>query len=141
MSDNATSVGHDSGRRYLSPVTPLQLYIDGWISNDADAIAAAVTDDCIITECYGPVYRSRERVHQWATTWFAAGGVVHAWALTDHFTTSNREAAQWVFEYTWQGTRDTIEGSTIVTMSGGLVDSAREYQTTATRYDWSGVWR
>jgi hypothetical protein len=122
-------------------VTALDRYIAAWIANDAEAIAAAVLDDCVITECYGPVYRGRARVEQWARTWLGSGGVVHNWTVTDHFIAGDREAAQWLFEYTWQGTRDTIEGSTIATITNDLVASLREYQTTAPLYDWTGTWR
>ena len=40
-------------------MSALTEYIDAWIANDADRVAAAVAEDCIITECYGPVYRGR----------------------------------------------------------------------------------
>lgn len=122
-------------------MSPLTRYIDAWTANDADAIAAAVTDDCTITECYGPIYQGRARIRQWAQTWLNAGGIVHAWTITDHFTNDDREAAQWLFVYTWQGTHDTIEGSTIATAEQGLVTSLREYQTTAPLYEWTGSWR
>ncbi|MBO0813127.1 MAG: nuclear transport factor 2 family protein [Microlunatus sp.] len=122
-------------------MTPLQRYIDAWVGNDAAAIADAVFEDCVIIECYGPVYRGRGRVRQWAQAWFDAGGVVHSWAVTDHFATGDREAAQWRFECTWQGTRDAFEGSTIATVRGDLIASLREYRTTAALYEWSGTWR
>ena len=122
-------------------MTPLERYIDAWVKNDTTAITDAVVDDCVITECYGPVYRGRDRVRQWAEAWFGAGGVVHAWTITDRFGSADREAAQWRFDCTWQGHRDAFEGSTVATTRDGLITSLREYQTTASLYDWTGRWR
>ncbi|RGE22481.1 nuclear transport factor 2 family protein [Leucobacter sp. wl10] len=116
-------------------------YIDAWVANDADRIAATVTENCVITECYGPVYRGRSWVRRWAQDWFAAGGIVHRWDITDHFITADREVAQWAFVYTWGGQRSTFDGATIARCADGLVSELREYQTTATLYDWRGVWR
>ncbi|MFT4052038.1 MAG: nuclear transport factor 2 family protein [Microbacterium sp.] len=116
-------------------------YIDAWAEGDVDRIAATVAEDCVIAECYGPVYRGRGRVLQWAREWFAAGGVVHRWDVTDHFIAADRETAQWTFECTWAGRRSTFDGATIARVADGLVAELREYQTTAALYDWQGVWR
>ncbi|MFC0673851.1 nuclear transport factor 2 family protein [Brachybacterium hainanense] len=116
-------------------------YIDAWIANDAERIAGAVAQDCIITECYGPVYRGRDRVRDWARTWFSAGGIVHRWEITDHIVADHRETAQWSFECTWAGSRGSFEGATIARVADGLILELREYQTTAELYDWQGTWR
>ena len=116
-------------------------YIDAWVANDAESIAATVAENCVITECYGPVYRGRDWVLRWAQDWFTAGGIVHRWDITDHFITADREVAQWTFEYTWGGQRSTFDGSTIARIADGLVAELREYQTTAELYDWRGTWR
>lgn len=106
-------------------------YIDAWMAADIDAIAATVADDCVITECYGPVYRGRDMVVSWARAWFGAGGVVHRWEITDHVVTDDREVAQWSFEYTWQGERRSFEGASVARIEDLLIAEMREYQTTA----------
>lgn len=116
-------------------------YIDAWVAGDAERIAAGVTEDCVITECYGPVYRGRATVLRWARSWFAAGGVVHRWEVVDHVVARDREVAQWTFECTWDGERTAFDGATVARVSGGLVAELREYQTTAPLYDWNGAWR
>lgn len=105
------------------------------------SIVAAVTPNCVITECYGPVYRGRDHVRQWAEQWFAAGGRVHRWDVTSGFRCGEQEAAEWVFECTWMGERSQFEGASIVRFDGGLIAELREYQTTAPLYDWDGAWR
>ena len=122
-------------------MTPLLNYIDAWAANDADRIAAAVAAESVVTECYGPVYRGREKVRQWATEWFQAGGIVHRWTITDHFIADDREATQWEFECTWQGNRSSFEGASMSRSANGLILELREYQTTAPLYEWNGSWR
>lgn len=120
----------------------LTRYIEAWVANDADKIVESVAESCVIAECYGPVYRGRARVREWATAWFAAGGIVHAWTVTDHFEADGgRESAQWVFECTSGRTRTSFEGCTISASADGLIVSLREYQSTAELYDWTGTWR
>lgn len=125
----------------VGAVSVLAKYFDAWVANDANRIAATVAQDCVITECYGPVYHGRERVLEWGRAWFEAGGVVHRWEMTDYFATADREVAQWVFECTFDGNRSTFEGATIARVADGLVRELREYQTTAELYDWQGRWR
>lgn len=147
--DSGLVPGWPADGRLLHPAVPtivikvsaLADYADAWIAADIDRLAALVAEDCVITECYGPVYRGRERVRQWAEAWFGAGGVVHRWDTHDHFAADDREAAQWTFECTWAGERSTFDGATVARVRDGLVLELREYQTTAPLYDWSGTWR
>ena len=60
-------------------VTQLHTYIDAWRRHDVGAVLTTLTDDCVVIESYGPVYRGRPRVEQWMNAWFAAGGRVDAW--------------------------------------------------------------
>lgn len=122
-------------------MTALLAYIEAWVANDPERIAGSVAEDCTVTECYGPVYRGRARVQQWALAWFTAGGIVHRWEVTDHFILDDREAVQWVFECTWDGNKSTFEGASISRVRNGQVLELREYQTTAPLYEWDGAWR
>lgn len=121
-------------------MSALAEYMDAWVAADLERIAAAVAEECVITECYGPVYRGREWVRRWAEAWFGAGGVVHRWEVGDHFGTEDREVAQWTFECTWAGERGVFDGATVARVGGGLITELREYQTTAPLYDWRGTW-
>lgn len=122
-------------------VTTLLRYIESWVGGDPERIASTVTDDCVISECWGPIYRSRASVQQWAQAWFGAGGVIHRWEVTDHFRAEEREAAAWTFEYTWQGRHDVIAGASIASSSHGLLSRLSEFRTTAPGYNWAGEWR
>lgn len=119
----------------------LEQYVAAWVSQEPDRIANAVTIDCVITECYGPVYRGRDTVLRWAHAWFGAGGVVHAWDINDLIVAGDREVAQWTFDCTYGDVRSTFDGATVASTSGGLIRELREYQTTADLYTWDGTWR
>ncbi|KAB8163449.1 nuclear transport factor 2 family protein [Streptomyces sp. 3MP-14] len=103
-------------------------------------MASRARRDCADT-AWGPVYHGRDTVRRWAQKWFADGGVVHRWAVTDHFVAGDREVAQWTFECTWQGDRTAFDGATVARVADGRVVELREYQTTAPLYDWQGTWR
>ncbi|GAB3650132.1 nuclear transport factor 2 family protein [Glycomyces tarimensis] len=125
----------------MALMTALTEYIDAWKANDVDRITHAVIEDCVVTECNGPVYRGRDTVRKWAETWLGAGGVVHRWDITDHIATDDRETAEWVFECTWESVRHTFDGATVARSADGLIVVLREYETSAPLYDWNGTWR
>ena len=49
----------------------LEQYVEGWKSRHIEAVLDTLANDCVVTECYGPVYKGRDRVRQWMETWFA----------------------------------------------------------------------
>jgi ketosteroid isomerase-like protein len=95
----------------------------------------------MVIECYGPVYRGRQRVAQWMQAWFAAGGSVDDWRVTSMAETGDTQVAEWTFTCTWKGTRHTFDGATVVRIREGTIAYLREYATTAPLYDWTGTWR
>jgi ketosteroid isomerase-like protein len=116
-------------------------YIDGWRRHDVTAVLDTLTADCMITECYGPVYRGRARVEQWMRAWFGAGGTVDSWEVTWHGASSDFLVAEWRFGCTWQGDSEIFEGASAARLQGGKIAYLREYATTAPLYDWTGSWR
>jgi ketosteroid isomerase-like protein len=122
-------------------VTQLHTYIDAWRRHDVDAVLSTLTDDCVVIEAYGPVYRGRPRVKQWMHAWFAAGGRVDAWDITTHAASGEFLMAEWSFECTWRGQAGQFEGSSIARLHDDRIAYLREYATTAPLYDWTGTWR
>lgn len=57
-------------------------YIEAWRRHDVHGVLDTLAADCVIIECYGPVYRGRDRVEQWMRAWFGAGGSVDSWEVT-----------------------------------------------------------
>jgi ketosteroid isomerase-like protein len=122
-------------------VNALLEYIDGWRRHDIDAVLRTLADDCVITECYGPVYRGREVVDQWMRAWFGGGGSVDSWEVTWHGGTSEFVVAEWRFGSTWQGDSETFDGASVARLNGQKIAYLREYATTAPLYSWAGAWR
>lgn len=105
---------------YRRGMSALLAYIDAWVANDPERIAACVTHDAVVTESHGPEYRGRDAIAAWA----------HGWTVTGHLVAGDREAAQWTFECTFAGHRTVFEGATIARVRGGLVADLREYAAT-----------
>ncbi|HET6989462.1 MAG TPA: nuclear transport factor 2 family protein [Kribbella sp.] len=119
----------------------LHAYIDGWRRHDIPAVLETLTDDCVVIESYGPVYRGTARVEQWMNAWFNAGGTVDAWEITSSAAAGDTLVVEWHFECTWMGSVGGFDGSTIARLDRGRIGYLREYATTAELYDWSGTWR
>lgn len=115
-------------------------YVDAWKSNDTERIVATVTRDVVVTESYGPVYHGRERVRQWAETWFSRDRRVLDWVITNEFAVGDTIVAEWRFDHHEEGEDRSFEGSTIATARGGKIAALREYATTADLYTWEGEW-
>ena len=119
----------------------LRAYIDGWRNHDIPAVLATLADDCVVIECYGPVYRGRPRVEQRMKAWLAAGGVVLDWQITSSHAAHDVLVAEWSFTYVWQNDTSTFQGATIARQHGDKITYLREYATTAALYEWTGIWR
>lgn len=119
----------------------LQAYIDGWRRHDIPAVLATLTDDCVVIESYGPVYRGKARVEEWMGAWFAAGGSVDAWEITSEAVAGESLVVEWSFVCTWKGAPGAFDGSTVARLEHGRISYLREYATSAPLYDWTGTWR
>ncbi len=119
----------------------LHAYVDGWRRHDIPAVLETLTDDCVVIELYGPVYRGTARVEQWMNAWFGAGGIVDAWEITSSASAGDTLVVEWRFECTWKGSLGAFDGSTIARLDRGRIGYLREYATTAGLYDWTGTWR
>lgn len=73
--------------------------------------------------------------------WFAAGGTVTDWTITQEDTSPGVLVAEWTFSCIWQEEPATFEGATIARVTNDKITYLREYTTTADRYDWQGTWR
>jgi ketosteroid isomerase-like protein len=115
-------------------------YFEGWREHDQAKILDTLDPDCVIVECYGPVYRGTARVAQWLNAWFGEGNRVDRWDITSLLVGNGGVAVEWRFACTWHGTRAEFEGASIARFKGDKIVYLREYQTTAPLYDWEGVW-
>ena len=122
-------------------MTQLHAYIDAWRRHDIAGVLAALTEECVVIECYGPVYRGHARVKQWMRAWFDAGGSVDDWKIVSQEVAGDTLIAEWIFSCTSHGEAATFEGATIARLDGDKIAYLREYATSAPLYDWTGTWR
>ncbi|MHB9856673.1 nuclear transport factor 2 family protein [Streptomyces sp. YIM S03343] len=116
-------------------------YIQAWRRHDVAGVLATLTDDCVVVESYGPVYRGHDRVEQWMRRWFAEGGSVTDWNIVSETVTGDVLVMEWVFSCIWQSEAHTFERATIARLRGERIARLREYATTAPLYEWTGEWR
>ena len=122
-------------------MTLLEQYIAGWRAHDVTAILATLAPDCVVIESFGPVYRGHDWVARWISTWLAEDGQVIDWTVHHLAASTESEAAEWTFHYTWRGEEKSFDGATIAKLQDGKLSYLREYATTAALYDWRGAWR
>lgn len=119
----------------------LRAYIDAWRRHDVAGVLATLSDECVVIECYGPVYHGRARVEQWMHAWFEGGGSVDDWKITSETAAGDTLVTEWIFSCTSHGEAATFEGATIARLDGDKIAYLREYATSAPLYEWEGVWR
>lgn len=115
----------------------INFYISGWLKNDRDKILASLTDDCVIIESQGPVYRGKDIITQWIDDWFLRGGKVEKWDITNYYKIDNQTSAfEWVFDCIYENSRHSIEGISLVKFQGDKIKCLREYRTVKPLFDW-----
>lgn len=122
-------------------MTTLHAYLESWRRRDPAAARALLDEGCVVVEAQGTVLRGPDAVADQMAAWFAAGGVVHAWQVTDETTAGDVLTAQWVLDCTWQGVRARIEGRTVAHLRDGRISYLRDYATAGPLGDWDGTWQ
>jgi hypothetical protein len=121
--------------------TLLTKYVEGWKTGRINTVLETLTERCVITECYGPVYKGRETVRQWMRTWFSQGGQVLQWDITSFVGGQNSAAIEWIFRCRWHGREFSFAGASVVWFAERKIEVLREYTTTAPLYEWHGEWK
>jgi|SRR5581483_4592180 len=112
-------------------------YVAGWKEGNEQKILASLTNGCIVIESHGPVYRGKAAVAEWIEHWFLGKGKVKQWDITHYYQANNQTAAcEWIFEYSYQGKSNVIEGMSSIKFSGGKIKYIREYRTSKPLFEW-----
>jgi ketosteroid isomerase-like protein len=118
--------------------TLVHRYVEGWKTADRAAVLETLDPDCVIIESYGPIYRGKEMVERWITSWFGAGNEISRWDVTSFSLIDEVCFFEWIFECTFDGKRDGFEGASIARFKHDKIHFLREYATTAPLYEWAG---
>ncbi|REJ17886.1 MAG: nuclear transport factor 2 family protein [Paenibacillaceae bacterium] len=122
-------------------ISIFEQYVSGWKRAEIETVLETLDEDCIITECYGPVYRGRDNVRLWMEKWLGEGNRVLEWDVRTCVIGQDAAAFEWRFKCLWHGEESGFEGSSIVQYRNGKILTMREYATTADLYEWTGTWR
>lgn len=60
-------------------ISIFEQYVSGWKCAEIETVLETLDEDCIITECCGPVYRGRDNVRLWMEKWLGEGNRVLEW--------------------------------------------------------------
>ena len=60
-------------------ISIFEQYVSGWKCAEIETVLETLDEDCIITECYGPVYRGRDNIRLWMEKWLGEGNRVLEW--------------------------------------------------------------
>jgi ketosteroid isomerase-like protein len=122
-------------------VNPLHGYLEAWRLADPSAVRDVLDDGCVVVDYQGAVLRGPDAVARSMAAWFGAGGVVHAWRVTEETGAEDVLTAQWVLTCTWQGVEAQIEGRSVARLRDGVITYLREYATSGPLDDWDTTWR
>lgn len=107
-------------------------YIQSWESKDLTPFLACLTDDVIITECYGATYVGKTEAKEWFQHWTApTENQVVKWDILAEFedSTNNTAFFNWRFHYIYQEQTNVFEGLSQVTFSEtGKMTEVKEYK-------------
>lgn len=108
----------------------VQRYVDGWKKGDESEILDTLTEDCIIMESHGPVYRGKEIVKKWIEEWHGHGNAVEKWKITSFRTCEDLIVFEWVFAYKGKEIRECFQGVSLVKIKDNKIWEIREYRAT-----------
>jgi len=117
----------------------VQQYVDGWKTGNHLEILDVLTEDCLIIESHGPVYRGKKIVKEWIDEWFKQGNSVEKWKITSFYPCGDRVVFEWVFAYKGKKTREAFDGITLAKLKNGKIFELREYRATAFPFIWQGT--
>ena len=107
-------------------------YTQSWENKDLHQFLACLTDDIIITECYGATYTSKTEAQKWFQHWTApTENQVVNWEILAKFEDSlkNTDFFNWRFRYVYQNKASVFEGLSQVTFSdNGKITKIKEYE-------------
>ena len=106
-------------------------YVEAWKRADIEAALETLDEDCVITECYGPVYRGRDKVRLWMEKWLGEGNRVLEWDILSSVSGQDAAAFEWRFKCLYHGEESGFEGASVVRCRDGKILYMREYATTA----------
>ncbi|MBI2029782.1 nuclear transport factor 2 family protein [Candidatus Gottesmanbacteria bacterium] len=105
-------------------------YVDGWKRNNLELIVSTLSQDCIIIESHGPMYKGVNEIKSWVKEWIEAGSYVTKWGITSFYFIKDIAFFEWNFKCLLSGNKHELDGISIVKFKNNKISYIREYRTT-----------
>ena len=105
-------------------------YITGWKEGNLSKITDTLSDNCLIIESHGSIYKGIKEVKKWVENWNEIGSKVNNWNITSFYETSEVVVFEWNFSCTVEGNNHNLDGITLTKIENGKIEYLREYRTT-----------
>ena len=105
-------------------------YITGWKEGNLSKITDTLSDNCLIIESHGSIYKGIKEVKKWVENWNKIGSKVNNWNITSFYETSEVVVFEWNFSCTVEGKNHNLDGITLTKIENGKIEYLREYRTT-----------
>lgn len=109
-------------------------YTTGWKEGNASKITETLSDNCVITESHGPVYKGLREIKKWINDWNKSKSKVNKWNITSFYETGEIAVFEWNFSCTVGGKKHNLDGITLAKIKNGKIEHLREYKTTKPLY-------
>lgn len=105
-------------------------YFEAWKTGNRELFLRTLSPDAVICECYGPVYETTAQADAWFTRWFADGGKVLAWDITDVIfdEVTEQAAVTWYFKCDYEREVTDFYGCSTFQFKEDKIYSLSEYK-------------
>ena len=111
-------------------------YINGWAKEDMDLCLSSIDKNVYISECYGPIYKSKGEVKKWFIDWHKASNKVMKWDILNIIwgLYNSTLCVEWDFECFVDKNLESFFGVSLVEFSEDKIISIKEFESTKDRY-------
>ncbi|WLR43407.1 hypothetical protein LC087_04300 [Bacillus carboniphilus] len=108
----------------------------GWQTNNIDQVLHSLHEQCVVMECFGPIYNNKGQVHSWLTDWIENGDQIEYWGISSEFYDSTLDVGiyEWEFKCRSKGGKYHFYGVSIVKYEENLIKEIKEYQMDFNQY-------
>lgn len=109
-------------------------YTTGWKEGNVSKITDTLSDNCVIIESHGPIYKGVREIKAWINDWNKAGSKVNKWNITSFYEVSEIAVFEWNFSCTVEGKNHKLDGITLAKIKNSKIEYLREYRMTKPLY-------
>jgi hypothetical protein len=111
-------------------------YLYSWIKEDLNLLLDTLDDKIFISECYGPIYKSKKEIENWFTDWCLNENKVTKFEslLIIYDKEHNSACVEWDFECYCNGEVGSFFGTSLIEFNENKIISLKEFKSEKERY-------